>query len=115
MSITSDQDWRGLREVGRIVRDTLDALAQRVRPGMTTGDLDLIALGVFEANGARSAPALTYGFPGTVLISVNDEIERDNAEAAGLQNEVHRFHPAAEIARVAHPEERRQIDAGGCR
>jgi methionyl aminopeptidase len=74
MSITSDADWRGLREVGRIVRLTLDALEERARPGVTTGELDRAALEVFDANGARSAPALTYGFPGTVLISVNDEI-----------------------------------------
>jgi methionyl aminopeptidase len=74
MSIGSDQDWRGLREVGRVVRLTLDALAANTRPGITTGELDAIALEVFTANGARSAPAMTYGFPKTVLISVNDEI-----------------------------------------
>ncbi len=74
MSIGSDQDWRGLREAGRVVRLTLDALEASARPGITTGQLDEIALGVFTANGARSAPALTYGFPKTVLISVNDEI-----------------------------------------
>lgn len=74
MSITSEADWRGLREVGRVVRLTLEALDRHTRPGVTTGELDRIALDVFEAHGARSAPALTYGFPGTVLISVNDEI-----------------------------------------
>jgi methionyl aminopeptidase len=74
MSISSDQDWRGLRAVGRVVRLTLEALAAHTRPGITTGELDAIALNVFTANGARSAPALTYGFPKTVLISVHDEI-----------------------------------------
>jgi methionyl aminopeptidase len=74
MSITSDSDWRGLREVGRVVRLTLDALEQHTSIGMTTGELDEIARHVFEENGARSAPAMTYGFPKTVLISVNDEI-----------------------------------------
>jgi methionyl aminopeptidase len=74
MSITSESDWRGLREVGRVVRLTLDALEQHTAPGITTGELDDIARRVFEDNGARSAPAMTYGFPKTVLISVNDEI-----------------------------------------
>lgn len=74
MSITSDADWRGLREVGRVVRLTLDALAERARPGVTTGELDRVALDIFESHAAHSAPARTYGFPGTVLISVNDEI-----------------------------------------
>jgi len=74
MSITCESDWRGLREVGRVVRLTLDALEQRTVPGITTGELDGIAKAVFDGHGARSAPAFTYGFPKTVLISVNDEI-----------------------------------------
>jgi methionyl aminopeptidase len=41
---------------------------------VTTGELDAVAAGVLARNGARSAPQLVYGFPGTVLISVNDEI-----------------------------------------
>src|SRR3954451_6068502 len=74
MSIETPDDWDGLREVGRIARLTLDALEAHVRPGVTTADLDAVAADVFARNGARSAPALVYGFPGTVLISVNDEI-----------------------------------------
>ena len=74
MSITSEADWRGLREVGRVVHLTLDALQRHTLPGITTGQLDVLARQVFEENGTRSAPALTYGFPKTVLISVNDEI-----------------------------------------
>ncbi len=52
----------------------MDALEAQVRPGVTTGELDATAALLFAAHGARSAPALVYGFPGTVLISVNDEI-----------------------------------------
>jgi len=74
MSIESTADWVGLRDVADVVRVTLDALAAQVRPGVTTGDLDATAAQLFAAHGARSAPALVYGFPGTVLISVNDEI-----------------------------------------
>src|SRR4029453_19158553 len=74
MSIESPEDLVGLREVGRITRLTLDALQEHVRPGITTRELDAIAAAVFAAHGARSAPALVYGFPGTVLISINDEV-----------------------------------------
>jgi len=74
MSIGSPQDWAGLREAGRITRLTLDALEAHVRAGVTTGELDAVAAEVFAAHGARSAPKLVYGFPGTVLISVNDEV-----------------------------------------
>src|SRR3954462_15740937 len=74
MSIDSDDDLKGMQEVGRVTTATLDALQQHVAPGITTGDLDAVAADLFRRNGARSAPALVYGFPGTVLISVNDEI-----------------------------------------
>jgi methionyl aminopeptidase len=74
MSIESQTDWRGLRAVGRVVRLTLDALERHARPGVSTGELDRVAAAVFAAHGARSAPSLVYGFPGTVLISVNDEV-----------------------------------------
>ena len=74
MSIESDGDLDGMREAGRITTETLDALQHAVAEGITTGELDAIAKAVLDRNGARSAPALVYGFPGTVLISINDEI-----------------------------------------
>ena len=74
MSIDSIADWDGLREAGRVTRLTLDALEGRVRPGVTTAELDRVAADLFAKHGARSAPKLVYGFPGTVLISVNDEV-----------------------------------------
>jgi methionyl aminopeptidase len=74
MSIKTAADRKGLEAAGTVVRLTLDALAAAVRPGITTADLDAVAAGVFKAHGARSAPLLVYGFPGTVLISVNDEV-----------------------------------------
>jgi methionyl aminopeptidase len=57
-----------------VVRLTLDALEEHVRPGITTGELDRIAAGVLAGHGARSAPMLVYGFPGSALISINDEV-----------------------------------------
>jgi methionyl aminopeptidase len=42
--------------------------------GMTTAELDTVAASTFKRFGARSAPQLTYGFPGVTCISVNDEI-----------------------------------------
>ena len=74
MSIESASDLDGVREAGRITTATLDALVAAVRPGITTAELDAVAANVLAANSARSAPAVVYKFPGTVLISVNDEI-----------------------------------------
>jgi methionyl aminopeptidase len=74
MSIKSTADLEGLRQVAKVARLTLDLVAHRVRPGMTTGELDTAAAQFFTAHGARSAPAMVYGFPGTILISINDEV-----------------------------------------
>jgi methionyl aminopeptidase len=74
MSIESAGDLEGVREAGRVTTDTLDALVRHARAGVTTGELDAVAKDVLTRHGARSAPAMVYGFPGTVLISVNDEI-----------------------------------------
>src|SRR5689334_21657766 len=74
MSIESDSELEGMREAGSITTETLDALQRAVTAGITTADLDATARVVLEKNGARSAPQLVYGFPGAVLISINDEI-----------------------------------------
>jgi methionyl aminopeptidase len=74
MSITSDADWKGLYEVGRVVRLTLDALERHAQASVSTAELDQVAAQIFASHGARSAPAMVYGFPGTVLICINDEV-----------------------------------------
>ncbi|MGE3343792.1 MAG: type I methionyl aminopeptidase [Vicinamibacterales bacterium] len=74
MSIESQEDWDGLRAVSRIARQTLTLLTREVRPGVTTGELDALARRFLRSRGARSAPAMVYGFPGTVLISIDDEV-----------------------------------------
>src|SRR5689334_21465415 len=74
MSIETDLELEALRAAGRVTTETLDALQKHAVEGITTGELDAIAREVLTRNGARSAPQLVYGFPGTVLISVNDEI-----------------------------------------
>jgi len=74
MSIETEADAEGLRQSAAVVRETLDALEHATRPGITTGELDRSAAAIFLARGARSAPADVYNFPGTVLISVNDQV-----------------------------------------
>ncbi len=73
VTVDSDRDLQGLRRVGRVVALARDEMRRTVEPGMTTRELDRIGAGVFERYGARSAPNLVYGFPGTNCISLNDE------------------------------------------
>jgi methionyl aminopeptidase len=74
MTITNADELTGLKAIGRIVANTLQAMARAMQPGMTTRELDAIGRQLLEAEGARSAPELVYGFPGATCISVNEEI-----------------------------------------
>ena len=73
VSIETPEELAGLRASGRVVAEALRAMRRALRPGITTGELDAIAARIFRRAGARSAPGLTYGFPGATCISVNDE------------------------------------------
>lgn len=74
MTIGNDDDLQKLRVIGRIVANTLRAMQEALRPGITTGDLDALGAKLLASAGARSAPEVTYGFPGATCISVNEEI-----------------------------------------
>lgn len=74
MSIESSADWDGITAAAIVARETLALLAGAVEPGITTADLDRLASRHFVSCGATSAPAAVYGFPGAVLISINDQI-----------------------------------------
>jgi methionyl aminopeptidase len=74
MSIESPADLAGLKAAGAVVAATLRECRRHVRPGVTTAELDAVAARVFARHGARSGPWLTYRFPGTICISVNDEV-----------------------------------------
>ena len=73
MCIETAQDMHGLLRIGRIVALTLQEMEAHLRPGMTTKQLDLIGAKVLRQHQARSAPILTYKFPGTTCISINEE------------------------------------------
>ncbi|ODT57705.1 type I methionyl aminopeptidase, partial [Paracoccus sp. SCN 68-21] len=74
MTITHQDDLDGLRAIGRIVANTMHAMAAAMEPGMTTLELDRIGQDLLERDGAVSAAKATYDFPGTTCISVNEEI-----------------------------------------
>lgn len=73
MSINSEKDLEGLRNVGRVVARCLQLMQSKLEPGITTGELDALGGEFLTAHGARSAPRLTYNFPGYTCISVNEE------------------------------------------
>ena len=74
MTISSEDDLNKLQAIGRIVANTLEAMAATLEPGMTTAELDMIGRQFLEKAGARPGPELTYDFPGATCISVNEQI-----------------------------------------
>lgn len=73
MSIESENDLVALKRIGRIVANCLQMMGRALEPGMTTRELDEIGGKYLLLHGARSAPQLTYNFPGSTCISVNEE------------------------------------------
>lgn len=74
MVVTSEAELAALKEIGRIVAVTLEAMGKAIEPGITTAELDAIGRALLEGAGARSAPESVYGFPGATCISVNEEV-----------------------------------------
>lgn len=63
-----------MREAGRIVAAVLEELKKRVKPGMRTEELDVIAGDEVKRLGARPSFKGYHGYPANVCVSVNDEI-----------------------------------------
>lgn len=74
MTIGSDDELDKLKAAGRIVARVLKAMGAALEPGITTGELDALGRRMLEAEGARSAPEITYAFPGATCISVAPDI-----------------------------------------
>jgi len=73
MSITNESELAGMKKASEAVALALKEMRDYARPGMTTKELDEYGGQLLNDMGARSAPALTYGFPGWTCISVNNE------------------------------------------
>jgi methionyl aminopeptidase len=74
MTISNDDDLGRLKDIGGIVARVLAAMGRALEPGLTTRELDALGRRLLEAEGARPAPELSYGFPGATCISVNEEV-----------------------------------------
>ncbi len=73
MTIENETELAALLRIGHIVGLTLQHMSEALEPGMSTAALDDIGARFLRQQGARSAPILTYNFPGHTCISLNDE------------------------------------------
>ena len=70
----SPEQLVAMRAAGLVVADTLEMLRERVRPGMTTKELDTLADENIRRSGAVPSFLGYHGFTGTICASVNEEI-----------------------------------------
>ena len=73
MSITREAELIGMQKASEAVAFTLKEMRNYAQPGMTTKQLDNYGAAILSDFGAKSAPFLTYHFPGWTCISVNNE------------------------------------------
>jgi methionyl aminopeptidase len=73
MSITKHAELIGMQKASEAVAFALKEMRNYACPGMTTKQLDNYGGQILNDLGAKSAPSLTYGFPGWTCISVNNE------------------------------------------
>lgn len=70
----SDAELKLMREAGRIVAETHRLMAQAIRPGITTRELDQIAEQYIRSQGAIPSFKGYNGFPASICASTNEEL-----------------------------------------
>jgi methionyl aminopeptidase len=76
LTVETATDLDGLLAAGQAVASALRATANAVQPVSTTAELNAVAAAALRRPDARSAPRVTYGFPGAACISINAEAAR---------------------------------------
>lgn len=73
MSIVNEVERIGMQQASDAVALTLKKMRELAKAGISTKELDDYGGELLAQMGARSAPKLTYDFPGYTCISVNEE------------------------------------------
>lgn len=72
--IKNDHEIALMRKAGRIVAETLLLLEEKIKPGITTAELDRVAEEFITKHGAKPSFKGLYGFPSSLCISVNEQV-----------------------------------------
>jgi methionyl aminopeptidase len=68
------KDVEAMREAGRLAVATLDLVEERIRPGITTDEINTLVHEFTLEHGAVPAPLNYRGYPKSVCVSVNEVI-----------------------------------------
>ncbi|MCP4648953.1 MAG: type I methionyl aminopeptidase [PVC group bacterium] len=72
--IKSKNEIDKIRKAGQLVAKTLDYLKTKVKPGITTRELDILSVEFIDKCGAKAAFYGYRGYPAHVCVSINEEI-----------------------------------------
>lgn len=72
--IKNSNEIEFMRQAGKVVGETLLRLEEMIMPGISTAELDRFAEEFITKQGAKPSFKGYGGFPGTLCISVNDEV-----------------------------------------
>lgn len=72
--IKSSQEIAIMREAGRIVAAVIEALTKAIKPGITTRELDDVAVREFKKRGAVASFKGYRGYPASICTSINEEV-----------------------------------------
>ena len=72
--VKTEAEIDGIRRAGRLVVATLERVASRIAPGITTEEINTWVHGFTVQNGAVPAPLNYRGYPKSVCVSVNEVI-----------------------------------------
>lgn len=87
MTITNDDELEGMKRISDAVAITLKEMREHARVGMSTKELDDFGGKLLNELGAKSAPRLSYKFPGWTCISVNHEVAHGIPSAKRILHE----------------------------
>ncbi len=74
VTLRSADEIARIREACLVVHDVLDELARAAQPGVTTAELDRLALARTRERGAEPAFLGYHGYPASLCVSVNEEV-----------------------------------------
>lgn len=75
VNIKTPEEIEQMRVAGRLASDVLRIIAEHVRPGVTTGELDAICHAyIVDVQHAQPAPLNYRGFPKSICTSVNHQV-----------------------------------------
>lgn len=74
IKIKNEKEIALMRQAGKIVAEILRILTKKMKQGMTTKELDIIAERELKRLGAESSFKDYRGYPANICVSVNDEI-----------------------------------------